>query len=148
MVGFHATGGYEPRQVRKEAAVSGIFGVPWSCLAGASWQKQLLDLRVESRCTAYRIHEGVSMSIKKVCVIGSGTMGGGIAQVSAHAGYETIMVDTKQEFVDRGMKMIRTSLARFVEKEKMTQGGHGCLTGTAANLGRHQRGCQGCRLSP
>ncbi|MFO7712001.1 MAG: 3-hydroxyacyl-CoA dehydrogenase family protein [Dehalococcoidia bacterium] len=61
------------------------------------------------------------MSIKKVCVIGSGTMGGGIAQVSAHAGYETTMVDTKQEFVDRGMKMIRTSLARFVEKEKMTR---------------------------
>jgi len=37
IVGFHATGGYEPRQVRKEAAVSGTSGVPWSRLAGASW---------------------------------------------------------------------------------------------------------------
>ena len=61
------------------------------------------------------------MKIEKVCVIGSGTMGGGIAQVSAQAGYETTMVDMKQEFVDRGMKMISTSLARFVEKGKMKQ---------------------------
>lgn len=61
------------------------------------------------------------MTIKKVCVIGSGTMGGGIAQVSAQAGYETTMVDIKQEFVDRGMKMIKASLAKFVEKEKIKQ---------------------------
>lgn len=61
------------------------------------------------------------MTIKKVCVIGSGTMGGGIAQVSAQAGYETTMVDVKQEFVDRGMKMIKASLAKFVEKEKIKQ---------------------------
>ena len=61
------------------------------------------------------------MTIKKVCIIGSGTMGGGIAQVSAQAGYETTMVDMKQEFVDRGMKMIKASLAKFVEKEKIKQ---------------------------
>jgi len=61
------------------------------------------------------------MRIRKVCVIGSGTMGGGIAQVCARAGYETIMVDMKQEFVDRGMKMIGTSLAKFVEKGRMKQ---------------------------
>ena len=61
------------------------------------------------------------MTIKKVCIIGSGTMGGGIAQVSAQAGYETTMVDIKQEFVDRGMKMIKASLAKFVEKEKIKQ---------------------------
>jgi 3-hydroxybutyryl-CoA dehydrogenase len=61
------------------------------------------------------------MAIKKVCVIGSGTMGAGIAQVSAQAGYETIMVDTKQEFIDRGMKMVRTSLGKFVEKGRIKQ---------------------------
>lgn len=61
------------------------------------------------------------MTIKKVCVIGSGTMGGGIAQVSAQAGYETTMVDIKQEFVDHGVKMIKASLAKFVEKEKIKQ---------------------------
>ena len=61
------------------------------------------------------------MAIKKVCVIGSGTMGSGIAQVAAQAGYETTMVDVKQEFLDRGMNMIKSSLGKFVQKEKIKQ---------------------------
>ena len=61
------------------------------------------------------------MAIKKVCVIGSGTMGSGIAQVSAQAGYETTMVDIKQEFLERGMGIIRSSLGKFVQKEKIKQ---------------------------
>jgi 3-hydroxybutyryl-CoA dehydrogenase len=61
------------------------------------------------------------MAIKKVCVIGSGTMGNGITQVVAQAGYETTMVDVKQEFVDRGMGAIKTSLGKFVEKGKISQ---------------------------
>jgi 3-hydroxybutyryl-CoA dehydrogenase len=59
------------------------------------------------------------MAIKKVCVIGSGTMGSGIAQVSAQAGYETTMIDVKQEFLDRGLGIIKTSLGKFVQKEKI-----------------------------
>ena len=62
------------------------------------------------------------MVIKKVCVIGSGTMGNGIAQVSAQAGYETTMVDVNQELVDRGMNAIKTSLGKFVKKGTMKQG--------------------------
>ena len=61
------------------------------------------------------------MTIKKVCVVGSGTMGSGIAQVCAQAGYETVMVDVKQEFLDRGMNMIKSSLGKFVQKEKIKQ---------------------------
>jgi 3-hydroxybutyryl-CoA dehydrogenase len=61
------------------------------------------------------------MTIKKVCVIGSGTMGSGIAQVSAQAGYETSMIDVKQEFLDRGMNMVKSSLGRFVQKERIKQ---------------------------
>ncbi len=61
------------------------------------------------------------MLIKKVCVIGSGTMGSGIAQVSAQAGYETTMIDVKQEFLDRGLGIIKTSLEKFVQKEKIKQ---------------------------
>jgi len=61
------------------------------------------------------------MTIKKVCVVGSGTMGSGIAQVSAQAGYETTMVDVKQELLDRGMNMIKSSLGKFVQKEKIKQ---------------------------
>ena len=61
------------------------------------------------------------MAISKVCVVGSGTMGSGIAQVSAQAGYETTMVDIKQEFLDRGMSNMKASLGKFVEKGRMTQ---------------------------
>ena len=61
------------------------------------------------------------MAIRKVCVIGSGTMGSGIAQVSARAGYETTMIDVKQEFLDRGLGIIKTSLGRFVQKERISQ---------------------------
>jgi len=61
------------------------------------------------------------LAIKKVCVIGSGTMGSGIAQVSAQAGYETTMIDVKQEFLDRGLGIMKTSLAKFVQKEKIGQ---------------------------
>ena len=65
--------------------------------------------------------ELINMEIKKVCVIGSGTMGNGIAQVSAQSGYETTMVDVKQEFLDRAMNTVKTSLGKFVEKGKMKQ---------------------------
>mgnify|MGYP001117550494 CR=1 FL=1 len=61
------------------------------------------------------------MAIKKVCVVGAGAMGNGIAQVAAQAGYETTMVDIKQEFVDRGISMIRTDLGKGVEKGKIKQ---------------------------
>jgi 3-hydroxybutyryl-CoA dehydrogenase len=61
------------------------------------------------------------MAIKKVCVIGSGTMGNGITQVVAQAGYETTMVDVKQEFVDRGINAIKASLGKFAEKGKISQ---------------------------
>jgi len=61
------------------------------------------------------------MTIRKVCVIGSGTMGSGIAQVAAQAGYQTTMVDVQQEFLDRGMSMIKASLGKFVQKDKITQ---------------------------
>lgn len=61
------------------------------------------------------------MDIKKVCVVGAGTMGNGIAQVIAQSGYETAMVDVKQEFLDRAMGTIQGSLARLVKKETMEQ---------------------------
>src|SRR4030066_2114810 len=61
------------------------------------------------------------MAIKKVCVVGSGTMGNGITQVVAQAGYETTMVDVKQEFIDKGMSAIKASLGRFVEKGRIGQ---------------------------
>jgi 3-hydroxybutyryl-CoA dehydrogenase len=59
------------------------------------------------------------MDVKKVGVIGAGTMGNGIAQVFAISGYNVVMVDIKQEFVDRGLKTIEKSLAKMKEKGKI-----------------------------
>jgi len=58
--------------------------------------------------------------IKKVAVIGSGAMGNGIAQVCAQAGIKAVMVDIKQEFIDKGMATVNKSLDTLVSKGKMT----------------------------
>ena len=59
--------------------------------------------------------------IRTVAVIGAGTMGNGISQSCAMAGMEVTMVDTQDSFLQRGMDSIKTSLARFVKSQKMTQ---------------------------
>ena len=59
--------------------------------------------------------------IRKVAVIGAGTMGNGIAQACSMAGMDVTLVDTQDSFVQRGMDNIRTSLARFVKSAKLTQ---------------------------
>ena len=62
------------------------------------------------------------MMIGTIAVLGAGQMGNGIAQVAALAGYNVVMVDIEQEYVDRGLTTIQKSLARLVSKEKITQG--------------------------
>ncbi len=62
------------------------------------------------------------MEIKKVGVVGAGTMGNGIAQVAALIGCDVVMRDVKDEFVDRGMKSIDRFLSKSVEKGKMDAG--------------------------
>lgn len=61
------------------------------------------------------------MTIKKIGIIGAGTMGHGIALVSAQAGFNVIIQDIKQEYVDNGVKKIEKFLTKSVEKGKMTQ---------------------------
>ncbi len=56
------------------------------------------------------------MEIKTVAVIGAGTMGNGIAQVVAQAGYNVIMTDIKEEFLAKGMSTISGSLDRLIKK--------------------------------
>jgi 3-hydroxybutyryl-CoA dehydrogenase len=53
-------------------------------------------------------------------VIGAGTMGNGIAQVAARAGYSVIMRDVKDEFLQRGLAAIDKSLQRDVDKERLS----------------------------
>lgn len=54
-------------------------------------------------------------------VIGAGTMGNGIAQTAAASGFDVVMCDISQDFVDRGVANISKSLDRFVKKETMTE---------------------------
>lgn len=54
-------------------------------------------------------------------VIGAGTMGNGIAQTAAQAGFDVVMCDIKQEFIERGHATISKSLDRFVKKETITE---------------------------
>lgn len=60
------------------------------------------------------------MPIKKVGVVGAGLMGSGIAQVSAVAGYETVICEVSQEFLDKGLSKIEVFLSKAVDKSKMS----------------------------
>ena len=59
--------------------------------------------------------------IETVGVVGAGTMGSGIAQVAARAGYAVVLRDIKDEFLQRGMAAIDRSLQRDVEKERLKE---------------------------
>jgi 3-hydroxybutyryl-CoA dehydrogenase len=61
------------------------------------------------------------MEIKTIGVVGAGTMGNGIAQVFATAGYDVKLRDVGDAQLERGMGTIRKSLAKFVEKGKLGQ---------------------------
>ncbi len=60
------------------------------------------------------------MAIKKVGVLGCGLMGSGIAQTAAAAGFETVVREVADEFLDKGMASIDKSLSRLLKKEKIT----------------------------
>ena len=62
-------------------------------------------------------------------VIGAGTMGNGIAQTAANAGFGVVMCDIQQDFVDRGLANISKSLDRFVKKETITEEQKGEILG-------------------
>ena len=60
------------------------------------------------------------VSPTKIGVLGSGTMGGGIAQVAAQAGFDTVLYDISQTFVDNAIKRIQGFLARAKERGRIT----------------------------
>ncbi len=59
-------------------------------------------------------------TIQRVVVVGSGTMGNGIAHVFAQYGYSVSLVDVKQEFLDRALKTISSNLDRQIKKGTLT----------------------------
>ncbi len=60
------------------------------------------------------------MEIQRVGVIGAGTMGNGIAHVFARSGYDVVLCDVQQSFLDRGLAAISKNLDREVAKNKIT----------------------------
>ena len=72
------------------------------------------------------------MAIQRVGVIGAGTMGNGIAHVFARGGYQVVLCDVEQRFLDRGLETIGKNLEREVTKNKIT------AADKAAALGRIQ----------
>lgn len=61
------------------------------------------------------------MEIKRICVLGAGLMGSGIAQVSAEAGYEVSMRDIEDRFVQGGLNTIKKNYERAISKDKITK---------------------------
>jgi len=61
------------------------------------------------------------MEIKNITVLGSGIMGHGIAQISAMAGYNIVLRDIEQQFLDKAISKIRWSLDKLVSKEKISK---------------------------
>lgn len=59
--------------------------------------------------------------IKKVGVVGAGLMGHGIAQVAAQSGYDVVMRDVQQGFVDKGLAAIEKQLRRAAEKGSLSE---------------------------
>src|SRR5229473_5367878 len=60
------------------------------------------------------------MAIKRVGVLGCGLMGAGIAQVSASAGFETVVREVSEDLIKKGFAGIEKSLAKFAEKGTIT----------------------------
>lgn len=59
--------------------------------------------------------------IKQISVIGSGTMGSGIAHTFALYGYDVLMIDIKEEFISKGLSSIKTNLERQLKKGTITE---------------------------
>jgi len=59
--------------------------------------------------------------MKKIAVIGAGTMGNGIAHTFAQFGYSVLLIDIKNEFIDRGVETIAKNLDRQIKKEILTE---------------------------
>lgn len=69
------------------------------------------------------------MSIQTLGIIGAGTMGNGIAQISAQAGLDVLMLDVGDAALEHGMAAIAGSLERLVKKEKLSAADKGAILG-------------------
>ncbi len=128
-----ARGGYAP--VRCVEAVKAAVELPFD--AGIKRERELFEealASTESKAlrhvffaerTAAKIPDIASdtptLPIRRVAVLGAGTMGGGIAMVFANAGISVVLVDREQSFVDKGLGIIQKNYAATVSKGKLAQ---------------------------
>ncbi len=69
-----------------------------------------------------------NLPVNSIAIIGAGTMGGGIAMCFANAGIAVTLVETRQEFLDRGMGIIENNYATSVKRGRFSQAqADGCL---------------------
>jgi len=74
------------------------------------------------------------MTIQRVGVIGAGTMGNGIAHVFARSGFNVVLCDVEQRFLERGLQTIARNLDREVAKSKITAGDKSATLGRIASV--------------
>ncbi len=128
-----ARGGKAP--VRCVEAVKAAVELPFD--QGLARERQLFEEAVKSTESAALRHvffaertaakipdvpaDTPTLPIRKVAVLGAGTMGGGIAMVFANAGISVVLVDREQGFVDKGLGIIAKNYAATVSKGKLAQ---------------------------
>ncbi len=83
------------------------------------------------------------MALKKVVVVGSGTMGNGIAHVCAQSGFEVLLIDIKQEFIDRALGTIKKNLERQAQKGTIQPGDVAATIGRIGTSIRLEDACAG-----
>jgi len=66
--------------------------------------------------------EADGLRVERIAVLGAGTMGHGIAQTAAAAGFRVVLRDVSEEFVSKGLRAIESNLAKGVERGKVTEG--------------------------
>ncbi len=66
-------------------------------------------------------HDKIQTNMKKVAVIGAGTMGNGIAHVFAQKGYKVSLIDVKESSLEKALATITKNLDRMVRKERITE---------------------------
>ena len=84
----------------------------------------------------------VEVKLKKAAVIGSGTMGHGIAQLLAMAGHEVFMIDINEEFLSKGVERIKWSLGKFVEKRRIRREDADAALARIKTTTSYEEGCR------
>ena len=84
--------------------------------------------------------------MKKVAVIGAGTMGNGIAHTFAQSGYEVALIDLSQDSLDKGLSTISKNLDRMVAKEKITEADKQTTLGRISSFTKMEDGIKGVDL--